>query len=65
MNLQLPGIRPPYAVLPWWASALHPEFAPGSPASVTVHAEVFDVPWIKYSDVDEYALETFLLKIDA
>ena len=45
-------------------TALHSEFAPGSPASVIVHAEVLDVPRIRYSDVDEYALETFLRKRD-
>jgi hypothetical protein len=45
-------------------TALHSEFAPGSPASVIVHAEVLDVPRIEYSDVDEYALETFLPRRD-
>ena len=42
--------------------ALHPAFAPGSPAQVVAHAEgpvAFDAPRIEYSEEDERALEAY------
>ena len=43
-------------------AALHPAFAPGSPAAIVPHAEgpvAFDTPRIKYSEEDEHALEEY------
>ena len=43
-------------------AALHPAFAPGTPASIVAHAEepvAFDAPRIVYSEDDERVLEEF------
>lgn len=43
-------------------AALHPAFAPGSPAAIVPHAEgpiAFDTPRIEYSEEDERALEAY------
>ena len=42
--------------------ALHPAFAPGSPAEIVPHAEgpiAFDTPRIEYSEEDERTLEAY------
>jgi alcohol oxidase len=42
--------------------AVHPAFAPGSPAAIVPHAEgpiAFDTPRIEYSEEDERALEAY------
>jgi alcohol oxidase len=43
-------------------AALHPAFAPGSPAAIVSHAEgpvAFDAPRIEYSEEDERVLEAY------